>query len=150
MRSLAVLIGICSVYSDSNSGRVAAFSPSYPSSSKSFAVNHRKLMSATLSMIPTPGGEDWDNDDFLNSLGGDSSGMDEPAAGDGGDNPIERNNPANDLTDEQITEIAMNSARFYNTDTPMEEAYGSPRQGPPLKQQEDDSADGDDLQGEFQ
>ena len=157
MRSLAVLIGICSVYSDSGSvgGRVTAFSPSYPSSSKSFAIN-RKLMSTTTSYLSmsTPGsggGGDWDNDDFLNSLGGDSGGMDEPAAGDGGDVPIERNNPANDLTDEQITEIAMNSARFYNTDTPMEEAYGSPRQGPPLKQQqEDDSADGDDLQGEFQ
>jgi len=101
--------------------------------------------------MSTPGGGDWDNDDFLNSLGGgDSGGMDGPPPA-GGD-PIEFKNPGNDLTDEQITEMAMNSARFYNTDTPMEEAYGSPRQGPPLKQQQKDDSgfDGDDLQGEFQ
>ena len=150
MRSLAVLVSICSVYNDgiSSISRVAAFSSSYPTSSKSFAIN-RKLMSTCLSMS-TPGGGDWDNDDFLNSLGGgDSGGMDGSAPAAGGD-PIEFKNPGNDLTDEQITEMAMNSARFYNTDTPMEEAYGSPRQGPPLKQQQDDSADGDDLQGEFQ
>jgi len=154
MRSLAVLVGICSIYNDSGSvgGRVVAFSPSYPSSSKSFATN-RKLMSTTTSHLgmSTPDGGDWDNDDFLNSLGGgDSGGMDGPPPA-GGD-PIEYKNPGNDLTDEQITEMAMNSARFYNTDTPMEEAYGSPRQGPPLKQQQQDDSgfDGDDLQGEFQ
>ena len=151
MRGLAVLVGICSVYNDgiNSSGRVAAFSPSYPSSSKSFA--NRKLMSITTSHLSmsTPGsGGDWDNDDFLNSLGGgsDSGNMDGPPPA-GGD-PIEFKNPSNDLTDEQITEMAMNSARFYNTDTSIEEAYGSPRQGPPLKQQQQD--DGDDLQGEFQ
>ena len=110
-------------------------------------------MSTTSSHLgmSTPGGGDWDNDDFLNSLGGNSGGMDRPATGGGGDYPIERNNPSNDLTDEEITAMAMNSARFYNTDTPLEEAYGSPRQGPPLKQQQDDCGfDGDDLQGEFQ
>ena len=156
MRSLAVLVSICSVYNDgiSSISRVAAFSPSYPTSSKSFAIN-RKLMSTTSSYLSmsTPGGGDWDNDDFLNSLGGgsDSGGMDGSAPAAGGD-PIEYKNPGNDLTDEQITEMAMNSARFYNTDTPMEEAYGSPRQGPPLKQQQEDDSgfDGDDLQGEFQ
>ena len=152
MHGLAVLVGICSVYNDigSNSGgRVTAFSPTYP---KSIATN-RKLMSITTSHLSmsTPGGGDWDNDDFLNSLGGgDSSGMDGPPAGGGGDVPIEYQNPGNDLTDEQITEIAMNSARFYNTDTPLEEAYGSPRLGPPLKQQQDDSGYDDNLEGEFQ
>jgi len=152
MRGLAVLVSICSVYNDgiiNSSSRVAAFSPSYPSTSKSFAIN-RKLMSTCLSMSTPGGGGDWDNDDFLNSLGGgDSGGMDGPPPA-GGD-PIEFKNPGNDLTDEQITEMAMNSARFYNTDTPMEEAYGSPRQGPPLKQQQQDDSgfDGDD-QGEFQ
>ena len=153
MRGLAVLVGICSVYNDydSNSGgRVAAFSPSYPSSSKSFA--NRKLMSITTSHLgmSTPGGGDWDNDDFLNSLGGgsDSGNMDGPPPA-GGD-PIEFKNPGNDLTDEQITEMAMNSARFYNTDTSIDEAYGSPRQGPPLKQQQDDSGFDDNLEGEFQ
>ena len=151
MRGLALLVGICSVYSDSVGGGVAAFSPSYPSTSKSFAIN-RKLMSTCLSMSTPGGGGDWDNDDFLNSLGGgDSSGMDGSGTENGGDsNSIEYKNPGNDLTDDEITAMAMNSARFYNTDTPMEEVYGSPRQGPPLKQQQDDSADGDDLQGEFQ
>lgn len=149
MRGLTVLVVcLCSINNDSSgggSGRVVtAFSPScYPSSS--FA-NYRKLTSTSYLSLSTPGGGDWDNDDFLNSLGGGGS-----PTGDGGDdsNSIERNNPANDLTDEEITAMAMNSARFYNTDTPMEEAYGAPRQGPPLKQQED-SFDDDELEGEFQ
>lgn len=89
---------------------------------------------------------DWDNDDFLNSLGGGEgvNPMDE-----GNDNfqqPVERIVPANEMTDEEITMMAMNAAQFYNTDTPIEEAYGTPRQGPPRKQQVDDI----DEEGEFQ
>lgn len=39
--------------------------------------------------------------------------------------------------------MAMNSAQFYNTDTSIEEVYGTPREGPPRKQD-------DELEGEFQ
>ena len=102
---------------------------------------------ATKKMTPRMSSpNNWDNDDFLNSLGG---GGDSNPMNDGNDNtqqPVERIVPANEMTDEEITMMAMNPAKFYNTDTPMQEAYGTPRQGPPRKEQVDDI----DEKGEFQ
>ena len=48
----------------------------------------------------------------------------------------ERIVPENGLTDEEITQMAMRSAQFYNTDTPIEQVYGIPSDGPPSKQDE--------------
>lgn len=89
---------------------------------------------------------DWDNDDFLNSLGGGGDGNPMNGGNDNTQQPVERIVPANEMTDEEITMMAMNAAKFYNTDTPIQEAYGTPRQGPPRKQQVDDI----DEEGEFQ
>lgn len=41
------------------------------------------------------------------------------------------------MTDEEITMMAVRAAQFYNTDTSLEEAYGTQRQGPPRKQEEE-------------
>ena len=97
--------------------------------------------SSSLSMVSTPGGG-WENDDFLESLsvnGGGASGKPMNT----GDNrseyePVERIIPENDMTDEEITMMAMRAAQFYNTDSTMEEAYGIPRTGPPRKKVEDE------------
>lgn len=75
---------------------------------------------------------DWTNDDFLNSLGGetpDGESQQEPS-------PQQRQAPQNNMTDDEITEMAMRAAQFYNTDTSIEEAYGVRREGPPRKQEE--------------
>jgi hypothetical protein len=94
-------------------------------------------------LASTPSGWDnnpqgWDNDDYLNSLGG--GGMGNSINEDGG-YAEERFVPENDLTDEEITQMAMRSAQFYNTDTPFEQVYGIPRDGPPPGKQDE---------GEFQ
>ena len=48
------------------------------------------------------------------------------------------------MTDEEITMMAVRAAQFYNTDTSLEEAYGTQRQGPPRKQEEE--GDGEEWQ----
>ncbi len=99
----------------------------------------------SLSMVSTPGGG-WENDDFLESLsrnGGGASSKPMNTGGNGSeDESVERIIPENDVTDEEITMMAMRAAQFYNTDSTMEEAYGVPRTGPPKKKVEDE--------GEFQ
>ena len=49
--------------------------------------------------------------------------------------------PAVELTDEEITQWALNAADFYNTDTSVQEAYGVKREGPPRR------AEGTDVDG---
>merc|ERR1719291_1487941 len=78
----------------------------------------------------TPGG--WDNDDFLNSLSG---GEDNGGGDTGRDSQDDQNQqqpesivPENNMIDEEITLMAMRSAQYYNTDTSLEEAYGTPRE----------------------
>mmetsp|Transcript_13562 Transcript_13562/g.29361 ORF Transcript_13562/g.29361 Transcript_13562/m.29361 type:complete len:125 (-) Transcript_13562:119-493(-) len=87
--------------------------------------------------MSSPGG--WENDDFLNSLGG--GGGDYDAANEGyyeqaAENNVEQIVPENDMTDDEITMMAMRASQFYNTDTPIEEVYGVQREGPPRKQEE--------------
>ena len=109
---------------------VSAFSVGCPSAA---------ARSSRTRLMSTPGG--WENDDFLESLGG-GGNYDPLNDGGYGGEPVERIVPENDLTDEEITMMAMRAAQFYNTDTSIEEAYGVERQGPPRKQEEDE--------GEFQ
>lgn len=81
--------------------------------------------------MSTPNFGDWKNDDFLNSLGsndGDSAYVQQQ--------PPQQMPIQNDLTDEEITEMALRAAKFYNTDTSIEEAYGIRREGPPRRQEE--------------
>eukprot|EP00804_Cyclotella_cryptica_P010300 CCRYP_012230-RA/>CCRYP_012230-RA protein AED:0.50 eAED:0.48 QI:0/-1/0/1/-1/1/1/0/84 len=84
--------------------------------------------------MSTPNFGDWKNDDFLHSLGsneGDSSYVEPPLS------PQERPmSVTNDMTDEEITEMALRAAKFYNTDTSIEEAYGIRREGPPRRTEE--------------
>ena len=88
----------------------------------------------------TPGGWDdasnggWDNDDYLNSLGGSGNGgaMNEGYY----DQQEQRVVPENDMTDEEITMMAMRAAQYYNTDASIEEVYGVSRQGPPSRMDE--------------
>lgn len=91
--------------------------------------------------MSTPGS--WDNDDFLESLGRGGGGGGAANSASQGDNiseePGERAVPENDMTDEEITMMAMRAAQFYNTDTPMEEAYGVQKKGPPGKNDEEES-----------
>lgn len=88
----------------------------------------------------------WENDDFLESLsgggGGDQSdeGYGQAAEGSENVNPIVPGN--HDMTDEEVTMMAMRAAQFYNTDTSLEEVYGKPRNEPPISQGEEE--------GEFQ
>ena len=104
-------------------------------------------------MSTTPGGWDnpsggwdnspsggWDNADYLSSLGG--GGNDE------GDGYAEEANaeqqrivPENEMTDEEITMMALRAAQYYNTDALIEEVYGVPKQGPPPRRMDE---------GEFQ
>jgi hypothetical protein len=82
----------------------------------------------------------WDNDDYLNSLGG--GGNDEGYGYATEEAHAEqRIVPENDMTDEEITMMAMRAAQYYNTDAPIEEVYGIPRQGPPPRRMDE---------GEFQ
>ena len=83
----------------------------------------------------TPNFGDWTNDDFLDSLSG---GNDENNAEDYKNHPSQKQQqaPENNLTDEEITEMAVRAAQFYNTDAPIEEVYGVKRKGPPRKQEE--------------
>ena len=81
--------------------------------------------------MSTPNFGDWKNDDFLNSLGsndGDAAYVQQQ--------PPQQMPIQNDLTDEEITEMALRAAKFYNTDTSIEEAYGIRREGPPRRQEE--------------
>lgn len=77
----------------------------------------------------TPGG--WENDDFLDSLSG--GGGDQGGGYEQYQEP--RIVPENDLTDEEITQMAMRSAQFYNTDASIEEAYGNVLRDGPQQQQ---------------
>ena len=74
---------------------------------------------------------DWTNDDFLNSLGGESPDDESQQE----TSPQQRQAAQNNLTDDEITEMAMRAAQFYNTDTSIEEAYGVRREGPPRKEE---------------
>jgi hypothetical protein len=67
--------------------------------------------------------------DYLNSLGGSGNGgmMNEGYH----DQQEQRAVPENDMTDEEITMMAMRAAQYYNTDTSIKEVYGISRQGPP-------------------
>jgi hypothetical protein len=80
----------------------------------------------------TPKFGDWNNDDFLNSLGGNEQqgNYEEPLQQE------QRQVPQNDLTDEEILEMSLRAAQFYNTDTTIEEAYGVRRGGPPRRKEE--------------
>ena len=76
---------------------------------------------------------------MFSSLGGGGGENYDPNQGyqEGFGEPVERIVPENDMTDEEITMMAMRAAQFYNTDTSLEEAYGTPRQGPPRRQDEE-------------
>ena len=75
---------------------------------------------------------------FVRRSLGDSGGSGDPAdENDGNQAPA----PQNDLTDEEITMMAMRASQFYNTDTTLEEAYGIPRDGPPRRQEEEEEGD---------
>ncbi|KAL7530096.1 hypothetical protein ACHAXR_004471 [Thalassiosira sp. AJA248-18] len=123
----------------------------YPIIVGAFGVNSRSLTHRPSHFfglaMSSPG--DWENDDFLESLsggggGGGGSSGDPANEGDGqAERFVERIVPQNDLTDEEITAMAMRSAQFYNTDAPIEEVYGIPDPGPPKKQEENE---GDDWQ----
>lgn len=98
-------------------------------------VGKMSVIGGTYHLLSTPQGWDnnpqgWDNDDYLNSLGGGGMGN---SINEGDGYAEERIVPENDLTDEEITQMAMRSAQFYNTDTPIEQVYGIPRDGPPGK-----------------
>ena len=79
----------------------------------------------------------WDNDDYLNSLGGGTGNGETYGGGyycdqqqqqqqeEGGQYRV---GPENDMTDEEITMMAMRAAQYYNTDASIEEVYGVPRQ----------------------
>ena len=96
---------------------------------------------------------DWTNDDYLNNLSGSN---DYDYDDDGGaysenyneqqvaQNYAQQQNYAqndeapvanNNLTDEEITAWALNSAQFYNTDVSVQEAYGVKRDGPPRREE---------------
>lgn len=97
-------------------------------------------LGSTFHFFSTPSGWDnnpqgWDNDDYLNSLGGGGGGKSN-SINEGGGYAKERFVPENDLTDEEITQMAMRSAQFYNTDTPIEQVYGISRDEAPGKQDE--------------
>lgn len=89
--------------------------------------------------MSSPGG--WENDNFLESLGGSGEEDGDPANENPGDPPPA---PQNEMTDEEITMAAMRAAQFYNTDASMEEAYGVARDGPPRKREEEQ--EGGDFQ----
>mmetsp|Transcript_15272 Transcript_15272/g.23698 ORF Transcript_15272/g.23698 Transcript_15272/m.23698 type:complete len:145 (-) Transcript_15272:522-956(-) len=88
----------------------------------------------SLAQQQQPNFGDWTNDDYLNNLGG----------GDGDENSNQYNeNPApppaqnnnQQLSDDEITQWALNSASFYNTDVSVQEAYGVKRDGPPRREE---------------
>ena len=100
-------------------------------SAGAFGVGSRRpLIGGVALRMSSPGG--WENDDFLESLGGEGGGDS------GNDSYYGREVPENDLTDEEITMMAMRSAQFYNTDTSFVEAYSVPKEGPPRKQEEEE------------
>ena len=80
----AILLVLCAYYT-------SAFS-----TTSTFITKNKSFLKSS-----QEGGE-WDNNDFLSSLGGGNNPMDE-----GGEEsyqpPVERINPGNDLTDEEIT-----------------------------------------------
>ncbi|KAL3788640.1 hypothetical protein ACHAWO_011856 [Cyclotella atomus] len=96
---------------------------------------NKKRLCSLLRSQPQPNFGDWTNDDFLNSLGGENN---DPAENQQQQSPPQQQQqvPQNDLTDEEITMMAMRAAQFYNTETSIEEAYGIRREGPPRKQEE--------------
>ena len=123
---------------------VVVLAIAYPVAVGAFGVGSGGLpIRPTTQLQSTPGG--WENDEFLNSLGGGGGGGEYNPMDDGDQQPVERIAPQNDMSDEEITQMAMRAAQFYNTDTSIEEAYGTPRKGPPRKQQEEE-----DYEGEFQ
>ena len=103
-------------------------------STNAFCLHHNCIhrISSSLRSQPQPNFGDWTNDDFLNSLGGESDAPDEYQP------PPQQQQqvPQNNMTDDEITEMAMRAAQFYNTDASIEEVYGVRREGPPRKQEE--------------
>ncbi|KAL3777046.1 hypothetical protein ACHAW5_005035 [Stephanodiscus triporus] len=107
-----------------------------------FTVVERSVPIGAFRLMSTAGGgwdnthpSGWDNDDYLDSLGVGGGGADE-GYGYGEEATEQRVVPENGLTDEEITMMAMRAARYYNTDAPIEEVYGVPRQGPPQRMDE--------------
>ena len=120
------LVAVISFTASSSS---TTFSPSKLAHCRHAVTTTRATSSLNLS---TPNSGDWTNDDFLKSLGGNEqvSGYEEPQQQE------QRKVPQNDLTDEEILEMSLRAAQFYNTDTSIEEAYGVRRKGPPRKKEE--------------
>lgn len=115
-----------------------------PDATRSYDMTSSSSCLGMMSSPTSSGSGGWENDDFLESLSGNSGGG---AAGNlmntGGnaseEEPVERNVPENNMTDEEITMMAMRAAQFYNTDKTIQEAYGVLRSGPPRKKDEDES-----------
>jgi len=89
-----------------------------------------------LSQQSQPNFGDWTNDDFLNSL----SGGDNNQYTNNNEYPDENYSepppqPQFELSDDEITQWALNAAQFYNTDSSIEEAYGFKRNGPPRREE---------------
>ena len=122
---------------------------------KSFLRNHptASFLSSTRlaqQQQQQPNFGDWTNDDYLNNLSGsddyDYDDYDDDGAYSENYNEEQQNvqqqnyaqneAPANNnLTDEEITAWALNSAQFYNTDVSVQEAYGVKRDGPPRREE---------------
>ena len=120
------------------------------STQKSVLCNKSNIAASFLSPPRTrlaqqqqPNFGDWTNDDYLNNLSGsDDYDGDGGGAYSGNYNEEQQNYaqqneaPANNnLTDEEITAWALNSAQFYNTDVSVQEAYGVKRDGPPRREE---------------
>ena len=104
---------------------------------------HRRHSSTLASQQPNFG--DWTNDDYLDNLGNNSNEYNDQNYEQGYNNNEENNynqynnnnneqqQPQNEMTDEEITQWALNAASFYNTETSVQEAYGIKRDGPPRR-----------------
>ncbi len=103
----------------------------------------------SLAQQQQPNFGDWTNDDYLNNLGGGDGGNEESNQyyneqyneNSNHNNEQYTNNnenpppQQNELSDDEITQWALNAASFYNTDTSVQEAYGVKRDGPPRREE---------------
>lgn len=101
-------------------------------------TSHTIKSGVSLAQQPQPNFGDWTNDDYLNNLGG-GSGDENSQYNDQYNEEQQynqnQNPPQNSLTDEEITQWALNAASFYNTEVSVQEAYGVPRDGPPRREE---------------
>ena len=118
------------------------------STKKSFLQHSSPTTSSTtttrLFQQQQPNFGDWTNDDYLNNLSG-TTNDDYYSNENYEEQEVSENYttqqqqqaaaPQNQLTDEEITAWALNSASFYNTDVSIEEAYGVKRDGPPRREE---------------